>query len=220
MDINIKKNSKWLIVLFGVPLLVLFALSFFHYKTMFFSPVTVWHGANMSVHSMFSDGDSSGYNIIYNKELAESVAAVVERDADSYKATHLDTSSSTLPSDLDLRNQIATSKVLQGQLASDLGRLEKANKELLNSKSALDGMNQDFSSKAAYQQSALARHDAIENALETDREMPSEAEVNELITQLSKPRSGSNHGIPEKVLNNVQQSTGISPEEINELMNK
>ena len=84
----------------------------------------------------------------------------------------------------------------------------------------MESLNQDFTSLVAYQQAQLARNSEIQSALESDVEVPSEEDAQELISKGSRSRVKADSGIPESVLTNVQQSTGISPEEINELMNK
>jgi hypothetical protein len=119
-----------------------------------------------------------------------------------------------------LKNKIATSKSVQIRLSDDLSRMNEANKERANSEKILGESNQNYSSTIAYQQAGSARARAIQDALNSDREAPSEKDVSSMVEQRKNSPNIATTGIPTKVLNNVQQSTGISPEEINELMNK
>lgn len=215
-----KVNMKRAALVIGVIYLALFGLSSLYYKTSIIDPVAVWHGANLSVLSLTSSDDSKWADLNYDKELLERVNQSTKHDLSGYKLISTDTLMNSRVSDIEIKNQIAANQARQAQLEKDTDRLNKANAQLLNSKKVLDDLNQDFSSTTVYQQSEQARKNAIENALEEGRTLPSKADAKDLMAQSGLSRNRTNSGIPKKVLKNVQQTTGISPEEINELMNQ
>jgi hypothetical protein len=220
MEINLKKNAKWVALVVGALYLALFTLSSFYYKVPVLHPVGIWHGAQLSVVSLMSDGESSWAELEYDKEEFERITESAETDLSAYKKISLGDLSNSRIMDIEVKNQIAANQARQNQLKRDTDRLKEANEQLLNSKKTLEGLNQDFSTVAAYQQSESTRQQMIQDALSDERDLPSEADAKALLTQSGKSNNRAGTGIPEKVLTNVQQTTGISPEEINELMNQ
>jgi hypothetical protein len=79
-------------------------------------------------------------------------------------------------------------------------------------------MNQEFTGIAIYERAGAARQNEIEAALERDIDVPTEVDIEALIS--ARESSQSQAAISPAVLDNIQKTTGISPEEINNLMNQ
>jgi archaellum component FlaC len=121
--------------------------------------------------------------------------------------------------DFQIKNQIAANQARNTQLERDLGRLEQVNQQLLNSKSTLDALNQDYSNVMAYSEAKASHLAQLQAALENDSDLPTEEDAQALISDRGRSRK-TVQSIPQSVLDNVEQSTGISSQEINKLMNQ
>lgn len=212
----LRKWTAWGVVALGLILCAVVGLSSFHYKTVVLDPVTVWHGVNLGVRSLLSG--QSDATVAYDKELLDRLSAENEAEISTIKYQEVATPKLGM-SHNEVKNLVAENQARNEQLRRDMDRLNKTNEQLLNSKSTLDSLNQDFSNVAAYQQQELARRQAIEEATAQNSETPTEADANALMAE-RKTKAQTVTGIPQKVLTNVQTTTGISPEEINKLMNQ
>ena len=211
-SVHIKRLALAIFIL----ILGVFALSTFYYKSLVLEPSAVLRGANMSVRSVFAKEEG---RVLPNLASIKQISERIESGDLVQQAGSFEQLSSNVYNEHQLKNQLASNKARQQQLESDLSRLRAVNEQLLNSKATLDALDQDFSNVAVYQQAELARQQALQEALESDAQVPTEAEAAKLLSQRGRSSSKLVAGIPEKVLNNVQQTTGISPEEINEIMN-
>ena len=220
MDVIVKKLSTRILLLIGAVCLCLVALSSLYYKSPTFAPSAVWHGANMSVRTALANASNETPRD-YSEGSVKHLKKQIQQGEFEYKAISTPSLSNAGLTDIEIKIQIATHQAQQAQLKQDLGRLKQTNQQLLNSKKVLDGLNQEFSVLAAYQQSQLAQKQAALDAVDTETDAPTPEQVDALMAQQTqRAPSAVANPIPQEVLNNIQQSTGISPDQINELMNK
>lgn len=191
----------------------MYGISSIRYKQIITSPVVAWHGANLAVRSILID--TTEQESVYDSDFLENL-----NNGDYQKKLEKVNTSSTKLSRNEMKNLLAANRMRDERLTKDKSRLEKTNQQLLNSKSTLDSLNQDFSNIEMYKQQELARKEAFEEAASYSSEAPTEADARAVMEQRNVTTNQPVKGIPQKVLSNVQQTTGISPEEINALMNQ
>jgi hypothetical protein len=220
MELNNKHVVKWCVrglIIWGVILAAAVLLSSYYYRSFELNPTAVWHGANMGARTLLSNASTN--ERLIDAELISSVSKKLEKNQfDSSLKEPTDTTEIS-KMDHEIRNQIAANQARDRQLQQDLGRLEQVNQQLLNSKSTLNALNQDYSAIVAHNEIEAARRAEIQAALEDNADVPSEEDAQALISNRGRSAKASNP-IPQTVLNNVQRTTGISPDEINELMNQ
>jgi len=208
------KNKKLAFLFTGGFLsfyLILAIVSSLYFRAPVFNPVTAWHGATSALVSVFSDSELSIITHTYKeKELAV---------APGYSDEDFEQQAYVALLELDLKDQLESSKARMAQLEEGQDRLSQINQQLLGSKSTLDSLNQDYSALISNNQVEASVRVDIQAALDSDIVAPSEEEVQALISnrgRASRP-SGS---IQQSVLDNVEASTGISSEKIRELFDK
>jgi len=210
---KIRYSGLLLIFLAGAIL----GLSTYYYRSFETNPVSLWHGANMGARSLFFDSEQSVLPI--DSKLMARVSEKLEKGEFTYSISTNSDISQVTKTDFQIKNQIATNQVRDSRLKKDLERLEQVNQQLLNSKSTLDALNQDYSNVEAYKQAEVARRADIQEALDNDIKVPSQEDAQALISNRGQPRQNV-RSIPQTVLDNVEKTTGISSEEIDKLMNQ
>ena len=130
-----------------------------------------------------------------------------------------------LPADVSIED---TSKVVKqykqkiNQIEKSQAQLAAIQEELLSNKRLLEQLNDEWSQNTSRLQEYQKGQEAARAA--ANYELPSADEVDALLGQLRSGGNSSrqNHptGIPPQVVNRVQDTTGISANEIESLMNK
>ncbi|MEM7360912.1 MAG: hypothetical protein AAF431_17610 [Pseudomonadota bacterium] len=212
--------KRWVVPGFsilGIGVIVAVVLSSYYYRSLELNPQAVWHGANMGARSLFSDTPKSEPPV--DVELVSRVGEKLLNDPDSYLQLKPINSARDLNAHLEIKNQIAVNEARERQFNQNLEKLEKARPLVLSTKSTQESLPQDYSAVEAHSAIEAARRADIEAALEMDQDVPTEEDAQALISNRSRNTSARNP-IPQTVLDNVQRTTGITAEEINELLNK
>lgn len=217
MDIRKISLVKRLAAAFAGFVLITFSLSTYYYRSPEINPVSVWHGANMSVRSLFSGAGESGLPI--DSELMARVSDGIDEGRYRYPEPIASNTVVNTITDFELKNQIAANEERNEHLKKHVNRLDEVNQQLLNSKSTLEALNQNYSAVSVYGEAEADRRVKIQAALESELKLASEEDAQALVSAKTRSRQ-STQSIPEAVLNNVQKTTGISADEINELMNQ
>jgi nucleotide-binding universal stress UspA family protein len=89
---------------------------------------------------------------------------------------------------------------------------------LLNSNKVVAAIQQDYSTALAHSKVQQPMRASLEQALTELDDLPNEADAQALLSKRGATKQ--EHGIPAQVLDKVQERTGISPQEINQLMNQ
>ena len=208
------KNKKLVFLFTGGFLfsyLILVLVSSLYFRAPVVNPVTAWHGATSAVGSVFSDSKLSIITHTYQEKEFVVAAGYSNEDFEQQAYVAL--------LELDLKDQLESSKARMAQLEEGQDRLSQINQQLLGSKSTLDSLNQDYSALISNNHVEASVRVDIQAALDSDIVAPSEEEVQTLISnrgRASRP-SGS---VRQSVLDNVEASTGISSERIRELFDK
>lgn len=217
MDVKIKSNFKFFGLFTVAIFVVILCLSTLHYRSIVTSPAAIWHGASMGARSLFSGSTDS------TQRLNKQTIAVVNKQIDEGELPRVSIVSGnqvqTTEVDAQMQNQRAANRARETQLKDDKERLEHVKQQVLSSQSALSSLNQNYADLAVYSEMESAHRASIEESIETDSDVPNEESIQELLSSKSR-RITTDSVIPSAVLDNIQKTTGISPEEINELMNK
>ena len=192
-----------------ISIVIVLSISSYHYRSFELNPVAVWHGANMTVRSLLAGSQNSSMPV--DSALIARVSEQLAKGQLNYAIQAPLTQITQM--DFDIKNQIAANQTRQVELKKKVGRLERTNQQRLNSQSILGGLSQHNSATVAYNTEQAARRAVL------GADVPTEEEVQALIAN-QRQSTISGNAIPQRVLNNVQKTTGISPDEIKELMNR
>jgi len=219
MQKNTSNNRNWIkltAVLAAVVLVLMYTLSTLHYRTLVLNPVWAWHGANLSVRSILGITNK-------NDDLPANMAAI-KRVAEKIKTGELSYQNiSTVTKqerDSELEERVANNQQRIAQLKADQQALQTTKERLLDAKRNTNSLNQDLISIAAYEQDQRAQQQAADNAIAQTDEPPTQEEVNALLAKRGQTNQTGRSVVPVEVLNNVQRTTGISADEVNELLNR
>ena len=211
-----KNVFRWVmrgLIIATISVVIVLLISSYHYRLFELNPVVVWHGVDMEVRSLLADSQKNSVSV--DSELIARVSEQLAKGQLNYAVQAPSDLSQITQMDFELKNQIAANQTSQAQLKKKIERLERANQQRLNFHSNLGGLSQNNSSIVAYN-TEQAVHRA---ALVADFDVPTEAQAQALIAN-RRQSNISGKAIPQRVLNNVQKTTGISPNEIKELMNR
>ncbi|MFQ3246122.1 MAG: hypothetical protein ACI9SP_002773 [Arenicella sp.] len=221
---NIIKN-KWIkrgMIACALFCLVLVTVSSLYYKQLVLNPITAWHGFNIAVVSSQTPSSVSGdqTNLGLPKDLANILTPTNENLLASYERVQI-----VLPSDihkqkLELMNSIAASESILSALENDKATLDQINGDIQNSGQILESLNQDFASIAAQHKEQLEHSHSLESEATDPESIPNEEQVRQLLTRRGVQTRSSEQRIPKAVLTNIENTTGISSDEINQLMNQ
>jgi len=118
----------------------------------------------------------------------------------------------------EMKALIAEVETRQLRAQASIDRLEELDVNLLKTQTRLNSLKQDFSVIAANQgQEALAL-ESFNGAAQEGGELPTKEDADALVAQYNRGATQRQTGVPQSVLSNIQNSTGISPEEINQLL--
>jgi hypothetical protein len=219
-----KKINKWHVrglVFAAIAILGMLVLSGYHYRSFETNPLTVWHGANMGVRSLLLTGGKRQSQVQF--DIGHIRERLKQRPLDqlALKPTqhnHIDIKD-TATKVTDVKNQIASIHSQDRQRQQKVAKLQQAKQQLLNTKLTLDTLNLS-GSVGVYKQVEAARRAHIQAASNTNIEVPSEEDAKTLVLNRGRSSNKLAGTIPQTVLDNIQQTTGISPDEISELMNR
>jgi hypothetical protein len=193
------------------------ALSFYHYRSFEANPLTVWHGANMGARSLLLTGGKRQSQVDVGHVL-QARERLTQRPLDHLvpkptQHSHTDTK------DTGVKNQIASIQSQELQRQQKVAKLQQVKQQFLNTKLTLATLNRG-GSVGVYKQVEAARRAHIQAASNTNIEVPSEGDAKALVLNRGRTSNKVAGTIPQTVLDNIQQTTGISPDEISELMNR
>jgi len=220
MKIIRQQTVKRSLAVSAVLIALMFALSSFYYKSLVFEPAAVWHGANLGARSLFSGDEQARSQPNIDTKLIKRVNESIENGDFDYQTLSLSHFDGISTLETDVQKLIEQNQSRDADLQQNKNRLKQINEQLLNTQSIVDGLDTDFPTLLAYQQAELNLDQVSEQALSTDLDVPSESDAKALLSKSNRSKNNSSSKVPERVLNNVQNTTGISPEEINELMNR
>lgn len=220
-----KRNLTVLTCVVLAGFLAIYALSWQHYKIVPSNPADAWNGANMRIASLTYSGESSAKSagfkqaLALNRELLDRIEQQADSDSGliSERTMH---EAFPIAEQHAIQNQMAALEIQQERLSKDIDNLSDANTQLLEGQAILNNLDNDFAELAAFQQAEQERSDYFESLLQDSEDVPTEEDASALIAQHRGTQPQEVKGIPKKVLNNVQHTTGISPDEINDLLNQ
>jgi len=107
----------------------------------------------------------------------------------------------------------------QQQLAAGYQLMEQANQRIVNSTTSLSNVQKKMDDRVIGEQQRLAAQQEL-TTMSVDSSASKTLDPAKQMTKLTERKHQSNPKIPEKVLQDIQQSTGITADEIDELMNR
>ncbi len=204
----------------GIVLIsVLIFLSAYYHKSFVLDPVKVWRGANLAFHSLTSKSthgvttNASGY------DAPDYVAGKLKSGSLDYSSVVMHENNSLQESDA-IRNHIAHGDDIQRGLNADLAQLELNREYALAATKTLALSDGNSIGTDAYDALQRQQREVLDAALDDSVNLEDlavkEGDVSRRVLSKGRPE----RTISESVLQNVQSETGISPDEINELLNR
>lgn len=216
--INARKLRSLAVAIFVLGILcfaVMAGLSWSHYKTPIYHPVVMWHGANLKLLTTFSKEKPKEMTSLTFITPPEQLLAVAPGDKiDAAIATELTIDSR------QMSRLIKGVESRQRKFHADMDKLKQSNNELQNTKLTVSNLKQDFTTQANYQSAQLSRQDSIESLAYNVEDVPTDEQASLLVAERDLTVTQNRQRVPDSVLINVQNTTGISPQEINQLLNQ
>lgn len=184
------KKIKFSIISFLAIVIAMFGLASAQYKQFVYDPVLVWHGANLKVRSLFAEKNQTSSS--FNDLTSLKKYQNLIKNYEQVEKKEFDIES--LDSD-SLNNQLPQSKLSSLQSNS---------------------LQQTIAAPDIYN---LEKENIRQN-VEEDVSEENSLQIPQSISEIAVKGAHQEQAIPQSVLENVQKSTGISPDEVNEILDK
>lgn len=214
MDIKFRKKVFPFIFFIVILYLAVAGVLSVYYKSVLIKPGELYQGARVSINSVSSLwGDNKPrLNTEHLKfvaptevEASEDLVASLEQTDEFSQQLH------------EIQEQLASLRDTKNQLKESVDQLEQIDQQLNQRELMLNGLNQTYSNVLAHKQVQAMQREQI--AVGEDRDI-GEITLADTATKTQIEQDEYAQKIPQNVLDNIQRTTGVSPEEINELFNR
>jgi len=212
-------NRSWLkrmAFVLGGLLIAVYALSTMHYKTLVLNPIWAWHGANLSVRTMLGVTNANP-DLPFDTNAIKRVSDKIKNGELSYQNIAL---SNKVDRNTELEQRVAENQQRLHQLKESKQALQATKNRLQDAKRNADSLNQNLAAVTAHEQDIATQQQAAENAVSQTDKAPTQEQVNALLAKRGQTNQAGRSTVPVVVLENVQKTTGISADEVNELLNR